>query len=65
LSPDYPEDTTSNTSIAHTEVFLPPAGQSVDCPAGNYLDVRTYRVTANGTNLVNTLANQGFFFVVP
>lgn len=62
VSPNYPEDTTSSTSIAHTEIFLSPPG---DCPAGNYLDVRTFRVTANGTNLVNTPSNQGFFFAVP
>jgi hypothetical protein len=62
LSPDFPEDSTGSTSIAHVEVFLELPG---DCPAGNYLDVRTYRVTADGTSLVNTAANQGFFFVVP
>jgi hypothetical protein len=61
LSPNYPDDTTGNFAIAHTEFV----SQPVDCPAGNYVDVRTYRVTANGTNLVNTLSNQGFFFVVP
>jgi hypothetical protein len=62
LSPDYPEDTTGPSAIAHTEVFLALPG---DCPAGNYLYVKTFRVTANGTNLVNTPSNQGFFFVVP
>jgi hypothetical protein len=62
VSPNYPEDSTSSISIAHTEIFLSPPG---DCPAGNYLDVRTFKVTANGTNLVNTPTNEGFFFVVP
>jgi hypothetical protein len=59
-SPNYIDDTTGPTSIAHTELL----SSSPDCPDGNYLNVRTFRVTAN-TTLVNTPQNQGFFFAVP
>jgi hypothetical protein len=60
VSPDYSTDTTGATNIAHAEFVSTPS-----CPAGNYVKVRTFQVTANGTNLVSTNTNQGFFFSVP
>jgi hypothetical protein len=60
-TPDYNDDTTTQGSpgnITHVE------WDSGDCPPPQF-SFKTYTVTANGTNLVNTPANQGFFFVVP
>jgi hypothetical protein len=60
VSPDFFTDSTLGTNIAHAEF-----NSNNFCGAGNYLAVMTFEVTANGTNLVNTATDQGFFFIVP
>jgi len=58
--PDWSADDSSGTSITHVEW----RSSSVGC-AASQVDVLTFEVTANGTNLVNTQSDEPFFFVVP
>jgi hypothetical protein len=62
-APDWATDSTQAQAITHVEF----RSSSNGCGAGNsgQFEFKTFVVTANGTNLVNTAANEPFFIVVP
>lgn len=60
-TPNWSGDDTNSTQITHAEWRSSSAG----CASPSDFDFKTFSVTANGTNLVNTQTAEGFFFIVP
>jgi hypothetical protein len=60
-SPDWSGDATAAQAVSHVEYRSSSGG----CASAAQFEFKTFVVTANGTNLVNTPTDQGFFMVVP